>query len=195
VAYFPIVAFQIYLLATVLMFAFGPWPWPVPDPLLLYGFLTVCHLALGLGYLAAIKRSSRCLPMSASGTWKPERFLYFSTVAVLAMVIPTLWVRTGGDMDIYRGLTDPGAAYRITRMAVLQAESGSYAEYFRTVLSPFLWPTYPLMVVFWHRLSKPLRIIAIAAVISDTLPYIATGTNKGLADVTLLAPKQHRFYW
>jgi len=188
-AYLPIVDFQVYLLVTVLMFAFGPWHWPVPDPPLLYGFLAACHLSLGLGYFVAVRRRRQCPPLHPHGPWRPERFLCFSVTAVLIMFLPTLWVRTAGDLDIYRGFTDPGMAYRMTRAAVSQAggENG-YAEYFRVVLSPLLCSAYPLLIVFWTRLNKPLRIMAIVAVISDALTYIAIGTNKGLADITLLAP-------
>jgi hypothetical protein len=189
VAYFPLIAFQAYLLVTVLMFAFGPWSWPVPNPQLLYGFLAISHVSLGLGYFTAVRHRWRCAPISTPGTWKPERFIRLSAIAVLIMFLPTLWVRTGGEMNVSLGFTDPGAAYNITRAAVSQITGAhGYVEYIRLVLSPLLWPIYPLTIVFWHRLTTPIRIIAVAAVIGDAVTYIAIGTNKGLADVTLLAP-------
>src|SRR5262249_22295816 len=129
VAYLPILAFEAYLLITVLMFAFGPWHWPVPNPPLLYGFLATCHISLGIGYWMAVRRRRHGLAMHPAGTWRPERFLCISVTTVLIMFLPTLWVRTAGDLDLYRGLTDPGMAYRMTRAAVVQASGANgYAE-------------------------------------------------------------------
>ena len=181
----PIAFFEVYLLITVLLFAFGPWPWPVSNPAQLYTFLAVCHLALGVGYWAAVKRQ-RSVEIT-SGLPKPERMVYFSVLTCLCLFLPTLFVRTGGQVDILAGLLDPGTAYLTTRMAVRNS-SRNYTEYVRMLVSPLIWSTYPLTMVFWRRLSRPLRFAAVAAILGEAIVYVAIGTNKGLVDIALLAP-------
>jgi hypothetical protein len=187
VAFFPIVCFQIYLSITVLLFAFGPWEWPVVNPLPLYGFLAVSQCALGLGYYVAVRRRRLGITIQAPGR-RLELALWIASSLMLVMFLPTLSIRTGGNIDLLRGVTDPGAAYRATREAVAQTSGSGYIEYARLCLSPIIWSTFPLTIVFWRSLSKPLRVVASIAVISEPFIYLVIGTNKGLADVLFLMP-------
>ena len=55
----PLVFFQVYLSATVILFFFGPWPWEVPKPLLLAVYLTAAQILIAVGYLLSWRRIRR----------------------------------------------------------------------------------------------------------------------------------------
>ena len=103
----PLIFFFTYLNVTVLIFAFGPWPWPVRDPLKLYGFLALAHLALAAGYVGAIRRPARV----STVRWSPRRLLWASIFMNLLLVMPTLRYRTAGRVEIVEVLADPSQAY------------------------------------------------------------------------------------
>ena len=54
--YAPIIVVQVYLWFTVALFAWGPWDWRIDNPTALYGYLTLAHIALLLGYARGIRR-------------------------------------------------------------------------------------------------------------------------------------------
>src|ERR1035437_9327586 len=115
VRYFPIIFVQGLLLLTVLVFAFGPWEWPVTNPFEVYTFLLMSQLALLLGYVHAVRKRS---PVPFRIPFRPEQITWACTIATLMMLVPTALVRTAGNIDVVRALTNPGEAYNATRFAL-----------------------------------------------------------------------------
>ena len=185
VRFFPIVFFETYLTFTVVLFAFGPWPWPVRDPQTLYGFLALAQLSLLLGFMHG---AARATPASR-GRWRIGSFVRFSIAINLAMVIPLMYVRGGGELNVWQAVADPGRAYNESRERVLGL---SYAvnlfEYLNVVVSPVKWCILPLSLFYWRRLSRMARLGCFVAVIASILPSVVSGTNKALFDVVILFP-------
>jgi hypothetical protein len=179
----PLVAAETYLTATLSFFAFGPWPWPVSNPFYLYSYALLGQIALALGYLTTRRRAA----VRYTGKLHVPTTIMIGAILTMIMFVPTLIVRTGGDINFVRGFSDPGRAYRETRLAVFLAPR-SYVEYARYLMSPILWSLLPLTVVYWRRLSPQLRWLAVAACAMNQLLWVAIGTNKGIADYVLLLP-------
>jgi hypothetical protein len=184
VRYFPIVFFELFLLFTVVIFAFGPWDWPVANPWALYSFVLLNQVALLVGYMTAIRKLA---PVPFRIPFQVNLLMWASALVVLVLLIPTTSTRTGGDINVVRALTDPGAAYAATRDAVSNAPRG-YVEYVRMLCSPLIWPLLPLTVVFWNRLSQPLKWLSVIGISGEAFVYVLIGTNKGIVDIMLLAP-------
>ena len=180
----PIVAFLVYLTFTVLLFAFGPVEWTVENPWKVYTFLLLAHLALFLGYVSVINRK----PRAYKGPWSWQLLLRVALFANLALIIPTIFYRTGGDVDIITALTSPGDAYVNTARALLEEQRTPTVEYSRIILSPLLGLFLPLAVLSWNRLSLPLRVASIVAILGNIVVWVAMGTNKGIADLLVLLP-------
>jgi hypothetical protein len=180
----PLLFFFTYLNVTVLIFAFGPWPWPVRDPLKLYGFLALAHLALAAGYLGAIRRPARL----STVRWSPGKLLWVSIVLNLLLLSPTLKYRTSGQVEILAAITDPGRAYFRALSAPTNSYEIRYVEYVRIVSGPVLGLLLPLSVVYWRRLGWWTRLSALVAIAGDLSLWLATGRNKGLADLVIVLP-------
>jgi hypothetical protein len=193
---FPIIFFQIYLAASVFVFAFGPWHWPVSNPLQLYSFLLLAQLALLIGYLQAIKKK----PQPASTK------LNIPLIVTVSLVFNYLWIpqiyetRTGQAFNIgaaihaaITGLTDPGRQYleksRYTELHLISSAGNSTAiGYVTFFVYPIMSIAFPLGVIFWKQLKVSIRIALVGFIILDLSIWAASGMNKGIADFVLLLP-------
>ena len=183
IRFVPILFFSVYLMVTVLLFAFGPWRWPVRNPLELYSFLFYSQIALFFGYsLGALRR-----PRGYYAGWSAGKLIAISLVLNLTLLVPTSLSRTGSMVpNMIEGLRNPGVVYylKIERGAA----GGNLIEYIRILLAPILTIYFPLAVFFWPRISRKLKIASIFVTIWLAAIWIAIGTNKGVADVFLLLP-------
>ena len=195
IALSPIIFFQIYLSASVLTFAFGPWEWPVSNPWTLYSFLILAQIALLAGYLNGIKKR----PSAASTRYRVP----VPAAVVVSLIANYLWVgqtykyRTGQGLDLAgalraatSGLTDPGRGYdeRTRNFLHRAAEVSTVQDYISLLLFPVLWIAFPLAIFFWKQLSVPIRVAFIVWTIMDLSTWVAAGTNKGIADFVILLP-------
>lgn len=179
----PMIAIQVYLLTTVLVFAFGPWEWIVSSPWTLYGYLASAHTALFVGYFMSVrgKGSGYC------GRFSPQKLVWFSVVIALLLAFPTSYYRTGNLIpNIWAGIRDPGAAYDRSGILRFHSDRIPVVEYIRFFCGPVLSLTLPLGIFFWNNLSRKCRIGVVLAVGIDISTYIAAGTNKGIADLIIL---------
>jgi len=179
----PILFFFTYLNLTVFLFAFGPWDWPVISGTKLYAFLALAHLALLLGYLSAAFRP----PQGYYGKWKIDRIIAVSLTVNLLLFLPTSAFRTGSSIpDIAQGLEDPGQVYFDSN--AWRALGGGPVEYIRILAGPVLFLLLPLSIFYWHRLKTITKMMVCLYIVAYLSMYIATGTNKGIADFVLLFP-------
>jgi hypothetical protein len=176
----PIAAAMVFLNGTVLLLASGLWPWPIENPLLLYTFLVLAHLSLLGGYLSGAFRA----PRSYSGRWSLRSVFWVCAAATLIVLPATSHARTGSWYpNIVSGLRNPGSAYRNT--VALQA-TGQWIEYVRILLAVPLTLLLPLTVYEWTRLSRAMRVAAVVGIGGYLALYVASGTNKALADAAVL---------
>ncbi len=179
----PIIFFISYLTITVFLFAFGPWEFPIRDGLKLYVFLAVAHLALLIGYLSAAFGK----PKGYYGRFTVEKLVLVSLCLNLVLLIPTSAFRTGSFIpDIVSGLNDPGSAYKLTNE--MRAQGGGTVEYIRIILSPVLSLLLPLTFYYWGRLKLVVKLLSVLSILGFLAIYVATGTNKAIADFVLLVP-------
>lgn len=188
----PLLFFEVYLAGTVLLFFFGPWPWDVDQPLLLASYLIAAQGFIAAGYLMAWRhiRNLHCTGDTpeqhiATGTAYLRRALLISIV----LLIPSSLSRTGSVLpDVLAGLRDAGAAYNQNFERLLYGNALVIVEYLRMLFAPFLVSVFPLAVVYWTHLTRRVRCLAIVVIIFETSLYIATGTNKGIADALITLP-------
>ena len=139
---FPIVFFQVYLSASVLTFAFGPWQWQVSNPWRLYSFLLLSQLGLLAGYLQALKKP----PLPASTKFRVPIAITVSLICNYLWFWKLYWIRSGQDFEVEkfiaavgRGFTDPGQGYdqKIKNyVAIAAAGSSTFQDYISFLLFP-----------------------------------------------------------
>lgn len=190
----PIVFFQLYLNASILLFAFGPWVWPIPDGTRLYTFVALAHVALLAGYLTACFRAPRAYHGPVSG----ERVWRWSVLLTLLLFLPTVQQLTSGvGLGVMQAITDPGSVYMQYQLMV-ESGSGSggigMVTYVRILLAPVLAASPALVARYWRGSTALMRVLGALAILSNVSLFVFTGRNKGLVDLVLLLPWMFAIY-
>lgn len=188
----PLFFFEVYLSVTVALFFFGPWPWEIDQPILIFSYLVVAQLFIAVGYLLAWRRIHRLYQVTerpaghlASGI----SFLKRSLLITCILIIPTALSRTGNFLpNIFEGLSDTGAAYNRNFERLQGGNPFVILEYLRMLFAPFLVAIFPLTVVYWSRLNNRLKLLSSVVIFFNLSLYLATGTNKGMADFVVTLP-------
>lgn len=190
----PLIFFEFYLALTIFFFFFGPWPWNVDSPVLLGTYLVAAQVFIGLGYFSAWRKIRLKYDIDNTAV-KNENiilgivFLRRALIVTFILLIPTSLSRTGSVLpDIVAGLVDPGAVYNQNFQRLENGNAFVFVEYFRILFSHLLVGIYPLVIVYWSRLSRKVRFFSLFAISFNLSIYLATGTNKGLADFLITLP-------
>jgi len=184
---FPLFFFQAYLGLSILLFFQGPWPWPVERPEALLVFLLAAQLCIALGYLAAALVPA---PKTAGlSEQRLRRYFDICLTITLLLAIPTSLTRTGSVLpNLHHGITSPGQAYLDNYFRLLEYNPYVWAEYLRILLALPLASLFPLLVYLWGNLGRVQRLLGVFAVFFHLCLYLATGTNKGVADIIITLP-------
>lgn len=181
--YIPLILFQFYLLATVLLFAFGPWQWMIPDGFKLFGFLLASQLMIGLGYVLAVWREGRWRRRRLAAPRSGIVFFRLSLAVNIVLAAPTAWARSNAWIpNVVAGLQAPGNVYMDSVARLMVFGPHVYVEYVRIALAVVILPLIPLAIIYWRDLSKMERFLAGATIAWYLSIFIAVGQNKGLAD-------------
>ena len=191
---YPGLFFQAYLLFVLILFFQGPWAWPIPDRHGVLTYLIIAQVTILLGYacgwLGVVKTVSHAHEQSKNiGVDRGIKFLKIASFISCILIIPTSLSRTGNIIpDVRSAVQNLGLAYNQNFDRLAQESSYVFVEYSRIILSPFLISVFPLTVVYWARMPNSLRIISLIPIVADFSFYLATGTNKGMADLVIVTP-------
>jgi len=188
----PMLFFQGYLALTVWMFFYGPWPWSVDHPVQLAIFLGLAQLAMAVGYLFARRRVCEH-PLDTLHREKQIgagiRLLKAAVLVSAVMALPSSLSRTGSALpQVLEGVRNTGIAYNENFERLDSGNAYVVVEYGRMLLSPWLTAVFPLLVLYWTRLRWSWRLAALGVVTFNLSMYLATGTNKGIADMVITLP-------
>ncbi len=181
----PIIFFVSYLTFTVIFFAFGPFEYPVDNPVSLYVFLALAHLALFAGYWRVVFRR----PQAYAGLLRINQLITWAALASILLLFPTSKARTGSFMpDVAYGISNPGEAYAQTYSLMNESAGLPLIEYIRILSGPLLIMLLPLTIFYWEYLTKKTKFLGITGILGTVALFLAMGTNKAVADTVLLLP-------
>jgi len=189
----PLVFFQVYLTVVLLLFFWGPWPWDVQSPVRLGTYLVLAQVSIAVGYLGAWTTTvTNDAQVRSDANGAQERAVHFLRLAVavtLVLAVPTSLSRTGLAVpDVMAGIANAGAVYNANFERLSQGNPYVATEYLRILLAPLLVGLLPLTVVYWSKLSTTLKFGCAVGVAVNLAMYVATGTNKGIADFAVTLP-------
>lgn len=172
-------------LATLFMFMSGIWTYPLGDPWPVFWFVCGTQVCFVLGYALSMREGLESSQWSAP-RGSPSRFVWWSAAVTLLLFIPTSIVRTGRLLpNVVAGIRQPGLAYAasfLSRMA-----STRIAEYARMPFGFLTAALEPVLIFYWSKLGRRVRIAGVLGVVSTLALYVGSGTNKGVFDVVTLA--------
>ena len=186
--FFPMLVFQGYLTLTQALFFFGPWDWAVSNQFLLVSYLTAAQIFILIGYILGWRFVKAC-KVSQVDLKKDLKYFDSCLLISLLLIVPTSLSRTGSILpNIFAGLSNGGLAYNENFARLSVGNPFVIVEYLRMLFSVFLVSVYPLTVVYWSRLDSRRKGLSIFVIAVMLFTYVATGTNKGLADFVISIP-------
>ena len=173
----PILAFEIYLNATLVLFVSGLWPWPLERWSPVVAYLLVAHVCLLAGFLW----SARSAPTLPAGERLTRRVVWAVIMANLLLLVPTTVSRTGELVpNVARAWHDYGEVYLAS--LELRASRTHPVEYIRVLVGYVLVPLVPLVVFYWPDMSRWMRVAGGLAVAWTLALGFAMGINKPIAE-------------
>jgi hypothetical protein len=187
IRFFPIIAVEIYLTLSVLLFAFGPWPWSVDNPVVLYAFLAFAQVSLALGYWKGARSRRR---RTRQARFNIPRLIRVSLFVNCLWIFPKFIVRAGLSdfsvgavtQQIWFGLTDPGGAH----VAMATSTGSSKLALLYALFTPVLYLSLPVTVYYWRSVCRRDRLLLLVVAAGEALTWIATGTSKGVVDAAVV---------
>lgn len=188
----PMKLIQIYLTATVLLYAFGPFEWPSKNKFLLYTFLFLSQTMLILGYNSALKKRSKYGDRKSINTDKTvTRYLKVAiTINLIFVILNT--IRNMGLSSfsletvfsrLIAGFTNPGKQYK--EKFSTAAFGGPLLTHVTVIISPLLWPVLPLSLYYFKNIGFLNRILVVITLFFEVTRWVAVGTNKGIIDLII----------
>lgn len=181
----PMVAVQVYLALTVVLYVFGPWKWRDPNMLATVLILLLIQAALWVGF----NTGKIARPQDLGGGFRFSKKILNAIVLFGFFVTLLQCLRTLGTIDltaisqsVSRGLANAAAQYSESKVAGARF-GGSALTYFFVLAAPLSWMALPLSLYHFDRLSIPLKIVAVLNILLEISRWLAIGTNKGVFDV------------
>jgi len=190
--FYPLYFFQIYLFIVLLLYFFGPWNFNAINVSKTAIYLLVSQAIIFCGYILGVrfyqkKYFARQL-LIFSGL-SGVKFVKQAILVNLLLFIPISLSRTGQFYpDIFFGILHPGEAYLQHYNRLTHSNHFIYAEYLRSFLSPWVIGIMPVLIIYWHYIGKFFKVLAVFCISLNIFLYIATGTNKGVADFVVTLP-------
>lgn len=190
----PIVLIEIYLIFTLLIFAFGPIEYHLEDPLAFWFYIVLYHISMVLGYvLGAIPFKNR---IKFDDNFKEPSSLKIRVlilVAFLAFLIGHKNITMSDSLipvdfisDITTGLLKSEEQY-ILKIERLEGYSGSkLLNIFNFFIAFTKIILIPVVIFYWEKLKIVDRVLALTVTFLPVLSGISTGTNKPLFDFVIL---------
>lgn len=188
--FLPLLFFQSYLLVILLLFIFGPWPWKNDQTTNVIYYLLSSQLAICLGYIAGVSFDKKfSMRYKKFDVLRGINFIKLAIFINFILFIPLSLSRTGSIFpDIFFGILHPGLAYLNNFYRLQEGNPFIYAEYIKAFFSPWIIGLLPVLCIYWDNLNSFYKSLGIFFVFFGLSLYVATGTNKGLADLAITFP-------
>ena len=196
----PIRLTMLYLIASVLVYAFGPFAWTTYTPVLFYSLLVLYMVALWFGY-----RLGLMCKFSKAIAWKEERTGKLMGL-LSALIVANFFIYL---INIFRdygfttfdfpelmkqmavGIINPGLGYnlRFERIESLQGTDvlgGSWMSLFNYCWAFFRYPIMIFSMLYFKRLHIAGKVFAVLYLVVMVLFYLSVGTTIDVLHVFLL---------
>ena len=196
----PIRLTMIYLIASVLIYAFGPFEWVTYTPVLFYALLVLYMIALWLGYRVGLMRHfSHAIEWKDVYTDKAMTLLSVLVVMNFAVYAVNIFrdygLATFDFPELLKqmaiGIKNPGLGYnlRLERLEIFQGTDVIGGTAFS--LFNYLWAfvRYPILIfsmLYFGRMRFYGKIFTVINLIVTVLFYLSIGTNIDFFQVFLL---------
>lgn len=170
---------QMYLVCTILLFAFGPCNWQIENSLQLYGYVLLAQLAIAVGMFFGGSHPARAQASAKA----PLSLLWWCVLLGLLLAPLQIVSRNFSGAGALEAMIDPALAY--------SSGAGEVRDYFvlslvSTIVAPLRCLLVPLTVTHWSSGSLLLKAGCILAIAFELGVSLISGQAFGVFDVMLL---------
>jgi hypothetical protein len=180
----PLIMGVAYLVATFLLFLFGPIDYPKTNIAVVSVYFALCMAAIIFPYYFAARQRPRTSSLTN------QRTIYVAgSIFGAILLIPSTYIYTGHfPWDIAGALGDQHAAYLALQDQILATEGRRGPIVLaRMVLQPLIFAVVPLGVLYWRKMSWPMRLWLFVAIGCDLIFSILRGTDREVADLIVIS--------
>ncbi len=199
IIYLPQIFLQIYLISTLIIFAFGPVQYNLNQPQIFWGYMALYHLSFFLGFYVSLLLLNKTVIKKQKYLSNSYNIYIFYAVFLLAfissvlsfkgvdsfidLINPIFWIESAVS-----GILNPQEVYLEKMERVFSSNQGNkllnivlfFISFSKIMLLPFL-------VFFWERISVKLKVATLFIALLPLLSSLSNGTNKGVFDFILLS--------
>lgn len=167
----------LFQLLTLFLYYFGPINYPsTTQSLGVACWVLLYLLSLNLGYISAKSLYLK----GRSWLGRSRKFLIIATFIVFIMTLFAI-LRVVPNVSLSMTL---GQIYSISQS--LKNQNGIILEYIRMFLTVYSFGIFPVLVFYWHKYSKSIKLIALLGVLANLLVSVLMGINKELFNTLIL---------
>ena len=196
--YIALVLIELYLVITLLVFAFGPVKYQVPDPHLFWLYIFCYHLYFVLGYQISVwtfseKRICARFRHPNIENLSNRRLFLILCLAFIASILsfkgttltdlfnPLHWVRSA-----MFGILNPGEAYLEKMARVEVSVSNKLLNIILFFIAFSKIALFSLLIYGWKKYTPLLKLAASFVILLPVLSSLSYGTNKALFDFIII---------
>jgi len=178
--YVPLFIGLIYLLFTLLLFFLAPFYWPINDWSEFYIYIVATLFALIFGYILGQHAS-----IYTAREFRHSYWIIFGGILAVILLFPTSYIYSGRwPWDVFDALVDQNDTYkRLAEQLKGDAVSRLPIVLARSMTQPVIFSVIPLGSIYWGKLSRNLKMLVIATIMSSAIFSILRGTTRELADM------------
>lgn len=196
----PLILIELYLIFTLLIFAFGPIVWALESPFKFWFLISSYHIAFIIGYLLYL-RKNKTKNLDLDKTYHNNRFenfilKYFWTYLFIAFIGTLISYKNSCHtnsyipynlfIDFYNGIVSPGTVRHEFISSLDSYQSNKVVTIFYSSIAFIKYSLIPILVFLWHRFSNIQRIIGLFISLIPFMGTVSIGTNKLVLDTLIM---------
>ncbi|NSW92774.1 MAG: hypothetical protein HPY74_19390 [Firmicutes bacterium] len=195
IVFLPLVAIEIYLTFTVLVFLLGPIKWHIQNLSMFLLYIVLYHVAFIGGYVVYWRSKHEHITYShTKNEYSPNLILIIGSYLCYIICYIISFPYTTGIVDISLnnitqqlliGLTNPASVYfnKAVQLSALQPNPALNAV--QCIIAPMAWFSFVLPIIWWDKLKLPYKIVFCLILIFEMGKWVLIGTNKGVFDLLI----------
>lgn len=196
----PLILIELYLICSLLIFAFGPILWELESALKFWFLMISYHFAFIIGYLLYVKKN-KTEDLDVDKIYDNNRFENFILkyfwiylfIAFIGTLIsyknsynPNNYIPYSLFIDFYNGIISPGTGRHEFISSLGTYQSNKNLTIFYSSIAFIKYSLIPILVYLWHRLSLIQRTIGLFISLIPFMGTVSIGTNKLVLDTLIM---------
>ncbi len=190
--FIPLALVELYLLATLLLYQFGPLDWPTENQGRFWFLIAAYHIAFILGYVISAKWIKLPKPLFSIESVSTKKYNIALWALILICIVcacieykntthASSYIPYELPKNFINGLLNPAEQY-YNKFAPEGYTSNKGITLISSLFSFLYVSLIPILVSEWKRITIPQKVCIFGIILFKVALYVSIGTNKGIFD-------------